>query len=87
MKPEGNWKTVCAVFHMPQGNVLPIRLLCTELWLLRECCPLMWVCVCARGRERERERQRERKGETGSGWEAVQREHASKIIMEIFQAL
>ena len=29
----------------------------------------------------------ERKGETGSGWRAVQREHASKIIMEIFQAL
>ena len=45
---------------MPQGNVLPIRLLCTELWLLRECCPLMWgvcvcVCVCVFVRERERQ--------------------------------
>ena len=57
MKPEGNWKTVSSVFHMPQGNVLPIRLLCTELWLLRECCPLMWVCVCEREREKGRDRE------------------------------
>ena len=42
---------------MPQGNVLPIRLLCTELWLLRECCPLMWVCVCEREREKGRDRE------------------------------
>ena len=80
MKPEGNWKTSqCCFSHAPgECPSHPVALYGTVA-AQRTLPSDVGVCVC--------ERERERKGETRSGWKAVQREHASKIIMEIFQAL